>query len=94
MKTIFKITELLNIIGLMFLLFGPYGIAITGGLQVLAGALFIVQFPRNKLIYIYFLLVILFFTSWGHDFTWLFALPIFLIFFLTFILYKQKRLLK
>lgn len=54
MKTTFKIIEILNIAALMFLLLGGYGLAITGGLQVLAAIFFLTLFPKNKLIYIYF----------------------------------------
>ncbi|WP_333599750.1 hypothetical protein [Flavobacterium sp.] len=92
MKTFFKITEIINIIALLFLLLGAYGLAITGILQVTAALLFVILFPKNKLIYCYFGLVILFFLLWdGHSMDWLFLLPIFLVFFLTFIIYNQKR---
>ncbi|CAC9976504.1 hypothetical protein [Flavobacterium panici] len=91
MKTTFKVLEIINIAALMFLLLGGYGIAFTGALQVLAAILFVILFPRNKLIYIYFGLVILFFLIWNGEFTWLFLLPISLIFFLTFIIYNQKK---
>ncbi|KOP39401.1 hypothetical protein DBB36_09725 [Flavobacterium sp. WLB] len=91
MKTTFKVLEIINIAALMFLLLGGYGIVFTGALQVLAAILFVILFPRNKLIYIYFGLVILFFLIWNGEFTWLFLLPISLIFFLTFIIYNQKK---
>ncbi|MFM9987421.1 hypothetical protein [Flavobacterium sp.] len=95
MKITFKIAEIINIIALGFLLLGFYGLAITGGLQVLAAILFILIFPKNKLIYIYFGLVITFFLIWDHhSMDWLFALPIFLVFFLTYIIYQQKKYLK
>ena len=90
MKIIFKIIEIINIAALMFLLLGAYGLAITGGLQVLAAILFVLLFPKNKLIYIYFALLILFFTLWEGGFGWLFLIPIYLIFFLTVIIYHQK----
>jgi len=91
-KTIFKIVQIINIIALLFLLLGLYGIAVTGALQVLAASLFLVLFPKNKLIYIYFGLVALFFLLWtDKEFNWLFLIPIFLIFYLTFIIYNQKR---
>lgn len=91
MKTTFKILQIINIIALLFLLLGPYGLAITGALQVLAAILFVLIFPKNKLIYIYFGLVILFFAIWDRQMDWLFALPAALIFFLTFIIYNQKK---
>lgn len=90
MKTTFKIIEIINIAALMFVLFGGYGLPFTGGLQVLAAILFILIFPKNKLIYIYFAFVILFFSFWDGGFGWLFVIPICLIFFLTIIIYHQK----
>ncbi|WP_310554870.1 hypothetical protein [Flavobacterium sp.] len=91
MKTLFKTTKIINIIALLFLLMGGYGLPATGFLQVIAAIIFIIMFPKNKLIYIYFILVILFFLIWDqHSIDWLFAIPAFLIFFLTFIIYKQK----
>jgi K+ transporter len=92
MKIIFKIIKIINIIALVFLLAGAYGIAITGALQVLAGILFLIIFPKNSFIYIYFILVATFFLIWdGHTLDWLFLLPIALVFFLTFIIYNQKK---
>lgn len=91
MKTIFKITKIINIIAFLFLLLGGYGLPITGALQVTTAILFTIIFPKNKLIYIYFILVIVFFTIWDRNsLDWLFLLPMFLIFFLTYIIYKQK----
>lgn len=91
MKILFKITKILNIIALLFLVMLGYGLAVTGLLQVIAAILFIFQFPKNRLIYIYFFLVMLFFLVWDRQtMGWLFSLPIFLIFFLTYIIYKQK----
>ena len=92
MKTTFKVVEIVNIAALKFLLLGGYGLPFTGALQVLAAILFVLVFPKNKLIYIYFSLVILFFLIWDRQsMDWLFALPITLIFFLTFIIYNQKK---
>ncbi len=91
MERNFKALKIINIIALLFLVLGAYGIAITGILQVFAALMFVALFPKNKLIYVYFGLVIMFFLIWdGNDFDWTFALPIFLIFFLTYIIYKQK----
>ena len=93
MKLTFKILKVINIIGLLFLLLGPYGVAITGLLQVISAVLFIILFPKNKLIYIYFALVITFFLIWNIDpyyIVWLFVLPLFLIGFLTYTIYNQK----
>jgi hypothetical protein len=89
-----KIIEIINVIALTFALAGAYGLPLTGFLQVVAALVFLGTFPKNKLIYIYFALVILFFVFWDKTFNWLFAIPIFLIFFLTFIIYHQKRKLK
>ena len=90
MKTTFKIVEIINITALMFLLLGAYGLPVTGALQVLAAILFVLIFPKNKLIYIYFGLVIFFFSFWSGDFDWFFLLPIALTIFLTYIIYNQK----
>ena len=91
MKTSLKLIEIINLIALMFIFLGAYGIAITGFLQVMASFIFLLTFPKNKLIYIYFTLVIIFFVFWDKTFDWLFSIPIFLIFFLTFTIYSQKR---
>ncbi|MFB3389275.1 hypothetical protein [Flavobacterium sp. LAR06] len=91
MKTTFKIVEIINISALMFLLFGAYGLALTGALQVLAAILFVLIFPKNKLIYFYFGLVITFFLIWNkQNFDWILLFPVALIFFLTYIIYNQK----
>ncbi len=91
MEASFKIVKITNIIALLFLLLGAYGLAITGGLQVMAALGFTFLFPKNKLIYIYFGLVTLFFLLWDQEhFNWTFCIPFFLIFFLTFIIYNQK----
>ncbi|WP_264544571.1 MULTISPECIES: KUP/HAK/KT family potassium transporter [Flavobacterium] len=90
----FKVVQIINIIALLFLVLGAYGIAATGIFQVIAALCFLILFPSNKLIYIYFALVILFFLFWDGTFNLLFSIPIFLIFFLTFIIYKQKWKLK
>ena len=91
MNTAFKIIKFMNIIALLFLLLGGYGLPITGFLQLVAAILFLILFTKNKLIYIYFVLVIIFFSFWDYgSIDWLFAIPIFLIGFLTFIIYNQK----
>ena len=92
MKLPFKIIKVINIIALVFLLLGFYGLAITGYLQVFAALLFFIKFPKNKLIYIYFSFVMLFFIIWDrHTMDALFTIPIALIFFLTYIIYTQKE---
>lgn len=90
MKIAFKITKTINYFALTLLLLGPYGIAFTGGLQVLASLIFVILFPTNKFIYMYFGLVITFFLFWDGGFNWLFSVPIFLIGFLTYIIQTQK----
>jgi hypothetical protein len=95
MKTALKITEIINIVALLFLLMGAYGLAITGFLQVIAGLIFLGTFYKNKFIYSYFGLVIFFFAVWNGTLEdWFFIIPIFLIFYLTFIIYHQKQKLK
>mgnify|MGYP001794482564 CR=1 FL=1 len=94
MKITFQILRTINIVGLLFLFLGPYGLPVTGLLQVISALLFIILFPKNKLIYIYFALVGLFFFILNivdHSYTiWVFALPLFLIVFLTYTIYNQK----
>lgn len=93
MKLTFKLLKVINIIGLLFLLLGPYGIAVTGLLQFISAVLFIILFPKNKLIYIYFALVTVFFIAWNactYSINGLFVLPLFLILFLTYTIYNQK----
>ena len=87
-----KHIKLINITALLFLLFGGYGIAFTGIFQVIAAFLFLLHNPKSKLIYIYFTLVIIFFTSWDGGFGWFFLIPLFLIFFLTYIIHFYKRI--
>lgn len=88
----FKVIKVINMIALFFLLLGGYGLAFTGFLQVIAALFFLVTFPKNKLIYIYFAIVISFFIIWDrHTMNWLFIIPIGLIFFLTYIIYNQKE---
>ncbi|MFC7773739.1 hypothetical protein [Flavobacterium sp. GCM10027622] len=95
MKTALKIIEIINIAALMFLLMGAYGLPVTGFLQVVAALIFVGTFPKNKFIYVYFGLVIFFFSVWSGSLEdWFFIIPIFLIFFLTFIIYHQKWKLK
>ena len=91
MEFLLKYIKLINIIALLFLLFGAYGIAFTGIFQIVAAILYILYNPKNKLIYIYFSLVVLFYIIWDGEFTWLFLIPIFLIFFLTYIIHFYKR---
>ena len=92
MKLSFKILEILNIAALMFLLAGGYGLPVTGVLQILVAIIFLITFPGNKLIYIYFGFVAIFFSIWDrHTLDWLFILPITLVFFLTYIIYNQKK---
>ncbi|MBF03811.1 MAG: hypothetical protein CMP76_10995 [Flavobacterium sp.] len=86
-----KHIKLINITALIFLLFGGYGIAFTGIFQVIAAFLFLLHNPKSKLIYIYFTFVVIFFTYWDGGFGWLFLIPLFLIFFLTYIIHFYKR---
>lgn len=87
----FKAIKIINTVALLFLLLGGYGLGMVGVLQFVAAILFLLKFPKNKLIYIYFGLVILFFLLWdGKTMDWLFAVPIFLVIFLTYIIFTQK----
>ena len=92
MKIPFTFIKIINIVALLFLLLGGFGLAITGFLQVIAAILFFLEYPKNKLIHIYFSLVIIFFIIWDRNsIDWLFAIPIFLLFFLTYIIHFQKK---
>lgn len=92
MKTLFTISKVINIIALVFLILGLYGLAITGALQVLAAVIYFFVFPKSKLIYTYFGLVALFFLIWDQEgFSWWFAIPFFLIVFLSYIIHFNKN---
>lgn len=95
MKTSLKIIEIINVAALLCVFASLYGLVFTGFLQVVAALIFIITFPRNKFIYVYFGLVIFFFSLWNGSLKDpLFVIPIFLIFYLTFIIYYQKWKLK
>nr|WP_321237424.1 hypothetical protein [uncultured Psychroserpens sp.] len=93
MKTVFKISRFINVLALICLIGGPWGIIVTGFLQVIAAVFFLIVFPKNTLIYIYFIVVGLFFLVWNHKLdTWLFVIPLSLIFYLTYIIHYSKSL--
>lgn len=89
---LFKASKFINITALVFLIFGPYGIAITGFLQVIAALLFLIAFPKNIFIYIYFALVGMFFLFWNEKvFDIQFIIPIGLIIYLTYLIHFKKN---
>ncbi|WP_299336018.1 hypothetical protein [uncultured Psychroserpens sp.] len=91
MKTVFNIVKVINIIALCFIIFGLYGLIIIGILQTIAALLFLVLFPKDKPIYIYFSISILFFVFWNHtSLDWLMLVPIFLVGYLTYIIHTKK----
>ena len=95
MKHVLKASKFINITALLFLLFGPYGIAITGFLQVIA-AIFICNSISKKTygFYIYFAIVGLFFIFWNEKvFDWQFTIPIGLLIFLSFLIHSKKNLI-
>lgn len=93
MRIIFKISRIINIIGLLFLIFGPYGIAVTGLLQFIAAIFFLIAFPRNHHIYIYFIMVGLFFMFWNNNvFHWQLLIPLGLLVYLSYLIHFQKKL--
>lgn len=66
---------------------------ITGFLQILVALLLLFWIPRSIHLYIYFFFTMLFFVLWigfGIEY-WLFVLPVLLAFYLTFILYNNKK---
>ncbi|MBC5839045.1 YqjF family protein [Flavobacterium muglaense] len=91
MKPNLNLLKTINTIALLFLLLGGYGLPFTGALQLLAATLYLTIHPRNKLIYIYFSLVFLFFIGWDGSFDWFFTIPILLIFLLTYIIHFQNK---
>ena len=92
-KSTLKVSKVINIIALIFLIGGAYGIIFTGALQILAAIIFTLAFPKNQLIYIYFFIVLLFFLTWGGNiFGWQFFIPACLIFFLTYIIHFQNKI--
>ncbi|MFT5846510.1 MAG: hypothetical protein ACI902_000555 [Psychroserpens sp.] len=93
MKTILKTSKKLNVIALCFIIFGGYGLPITGFLQVAAAVLFLIAFPKNKLIYVYFILVATFFLLWNRNImqlTWLFIIPAYLLIHLSYLIHTKK----
>ena len=91
MEIALTLSKIINIIALLFLFLGAYGIAMTGALQVLAAIIYFFAYPKNRLIYIYFGLVGVFFLFWNGSFNWWFSIPIFLLVFLTYIIKKKKN---
>jgi len=93
MKTIFKSSKVVNVIALCIIIFGGYGLPITGFLQVIAAILFLIAFPKDKLIYVYFLLVGTFFVLWNRnimELTWLFIIPVYLLIHLSYVIHTKK----
>ena len=93
MRTTIKLARIINIVALLFLLLGGYGLAITGGLKIIAGFIYLLIFPKSKLIYTYFTLVASFFIFWdrNHSNDSFLILPILLILFLTYIIHLHER---
>lgn len=95
MKIVVKISKVINIIALLFLLFGFYGIAFTGLFQVIAAVLFLIARPKEKLLWIYFGTVLIFFVIWDNNiihWQWIFLIPACLIILLTYIIHFKKIL--
>ncbi|WP_298903673.1 hypothetical protein [uncultured Psychroserpens sp.] len=93
MKTTLKTSKIINIIALCLLVLGPYGLPFTGFLQVIAAILFLIVFPKNKMIYLYFILVGVFFTLWDGSITtlnWLLIIPPYLLIHLSLLVHTKK----
>ena len=91
MKTILQISKVINILALCCLIGLAYGLVLTGALQILAAILFFIAFPKEKLIYIYFAVVGLFFLIWeGNPFGWQFVIIAGLMILLTFTIHTKK----
>lgn len=93
MNLIIKIARVINIIALCFLILGPYGLVITGFLQVISAIVIWLAFPKSKWIYSYFIAVILFFLVWDKRVeSYMFLIPIMLLFYLTYLIhFKFKK---
>nr|WP_321224951.1 hypothetical protein [uncultured Psychroserpens sp.] len=91
MKTILQISKVINIIALLCLIWLGYGLMLTGILQILAAVLFFIAFPKEKLIYIYFTVVAIFFMIWeGNPFGWQFLVILGLMILLTCTIHTKK----
>lgn len=87
-----RISKIINVLALCFLVGGAYGLAFTGLLQILAGLFFMFTIPKHHLIYLYFFIVAVFFCIWRGDiFGWQCVIPIGLMFFLTYIIHFESR---
>ena len=92
MKIVLQISKVLNILALCCLLLGPYGLILTGALQILAALLYLISNPKSHRIYIYLLITALFLLFWKMDiFGWQFLIPISLMIYLTFIIHTKKK---
>lgn len=90
MELSFKVVKGINIVALLFISFGAYGLAILGALQVCAAIFYLLLFPKDKLIHLYFILVGVFFLVWDGKLGWIFILPFGLALLLTYIIHFQK----
>lgn len=93
MKTVIKISKVVNIIALLFLAFGFYGLPFTGLFQVIAAILLFIARPKEKLLWIYFGSVVTFFFIWDNNiihWQWIFAIPLCLLLLLTYIIHFKK----
>ncbi len=94
MKKSHKSYKILNILALFCLLGGPWGLPFTGLLQIIAAIFFLISFPKDKWIYAYFLitasyLIIIKIYINFFDLRF-FIIPIFLVFYLTYVLHFKK----
>ncbi|MBO6606183.1 hypothetical protein [Psychroserpens sp.] len=93
MKTVIKISKVVNIIALLFLLLGLYGLPMTGLLQVIAAILIFAARPKEKLLWVYFGTVLAFFCIWDYkiiQWQWLYIIPPSLIILLTYVIHFKK----
>ncbi len=93
MKTVLKISKVVNIIALLFLFLGIYGLPFTGFLQVIAAILIFAVRPKERLLWVYFGIVIAFFCTWDYkiiQWQWIYIVPPSLILLLTYIIHFKK----
>lgn len=91
MKDKLSTSRVINVLALCCLLGGVYGLMFTGFFQIIAGVIFAYTFPKSKSIQLYFLIVSLFFLTWGGNIFGLqFLIPIGLMCYLTYIIHTKK----
>lgn len=93
MKNVYHTAKTLNVNVLCFIIFGAHGLTLKVLLQVLAAVLFLTVFPKDELIYVYFVLVATFVLLWNRNImylTWILIIPAYLLIYLSYIIHSKK----